>query len=261
MRALAQAPFFVALMLLGAGGMLLPALHALIAEDHETARAFFYGAILLFALTLFVALALAGRRVGRNERGQLVSLLAAFCVLPAIFAVPFHEAAPDGVSFWDAWFEMISSATTTGATLFDQPRDLPASLHMWRALVGWMGGLLVWVAAMALLAPLNIGGFEVQQSNRRRRSRSKVFHIDKTLTSSERLRRYAAALAPLYLALTVVLWLALTAAGEVPFVAFCHALSVMATSGISPVGGTPIPAPDWRARCCWSCSWRCPCRA
>ncbi|KPP91063.1 MAG: trk system potassium uptake protein TrkH [Rhodobacteraceae bacterium HLUCCA08] len=235
--ALREAPFFVVLMAIGAAAMLIPAAHALTLDDHRTARAFLYGAILMLGLTLLVALAVAGRRQRQRERGQLVTLLAAYTVLPAFFAVPFHEAAPASVSFAQAWFEMVSSATTTGATLFDQPRFLASSLHLWRALVGWMGGLLIWVAAVAVLAPLNIGGFEVHQAVRHRGAGIRLSQIARIADPSERLRRYAGALAPLYLALTGVLWLGLTIAGEVPFVALCHAMAILSTSGISPVGG------------------------
>ena len=56
---------------------------------------------------------------------------------------------------------MLSCLTTTGATLFDRPRLLAEPLHLWRALVGWVGGLMVLVTAFAILAPLNLGGFEI----------------------------------------------------------------------------------------------------
>ena len=59
---------------------------------------------------------------------------------------------------------MLSCLTTTGATLFDRPQLLSEPLHLWRALVGWMGGLMVLVTAFAILAPLNLGGFEIGQA-------------------------------------------------------------------------------------------------
>ena len=59
---------------------------------------------------------------------------------------------------------MLSCLTTTGATLFDRPQLISEPLHLWRALVGWMGGLVVLVTAFAILAPLNLGGFEIGQA-------------------------------------------------------------------------------------------------
>jgi len=153
-----------------------------------------------------------------------------------MLAVPIYEAVPR-ITFLEAWFESVSSITTTGATLFDSPRDLPSSVHLWRALMGWLGGLLIWVAAIAILAPLNIGGFEVRATGGGT-ARDKTYEqIGRVSDPTERLIRYGAKLVPLYSALTAALWLMLIASGEVAFVAICHAMSVMATSGISPVGG------------------------
>ena len=71
------------------------------------------------------------------------------------------RVSPQGfVFFGDAWFEMLSDFTTTGASVFD-PTTLPPSVHLWRAFVGWMGGLFTLVTATAILAPMNLGGIEV----------------------------------------------------------------------------------------------------
>lgn len=235
LRKLAKRPFFVLLMGIGALAMMVPAAHALSVSQFAVARAFFYASLLFFVLTLFIGFATANYERSLS-RGYLVSLLAAFLVLPFMLAVPMYEAVPR-LTYLDAWFETVSSLTTTGATLFDSPRDLPRSVHLWRALLGWLGGLLIWVAAISILAPLNIGGFEVRATRGGSASDRSFAQIGRVTDPSERLVRYGAKLIPLYVALTVLLWLGLTAAGEVPFVAICHAMSVMATSGISPVGG------------------------
>ncbi|MDB2369031.1 TrkH family potassium uptake protein [Octadecabacter sp.] len=228
-------PFFVLLMGIGSLAMIVPAAHALAIDDHFVSRAFFYSSLLFMTLTLFIGLATQGYK-GTLARSYLVSLLGAFLVLPLMLAVPLYESV-GGISFLDAWFESVSSITTTGATLYDNPRRLPSSVHLWRALMGWLGGLLVWVAAISILAPLNIGGFEIRATSGSSARARSYAQVGRVLDPSERLIRYGAKLIPLYSALTALLWLGLTAAGEVPFVAFCHAMSVMATSGISPVGG------------------------
>ena len=56
---------------------------------------------------------------------------------------------------------MVSSLTTTGATLLPPVPDVSPSVHLWRAEVGWLGGFLAWVMAAAIFAPLNLGGYEV----------------------------------------------------------------------------------------------------
>lgn len=231
----AQRPFFVILMAIGALAMVVPAAHALVLDDHLTARVFFYLCLLCLMLTLFIGLATSGYRAPNVSRSYLVSLLSAFLVLPLMLALPVYGSV-EGISFADAWFEMVSAMTTTGATIYDTPSDMPPSVHLWRALIGWLGGLLMWVSAIAILAPLNIGGFEVQAASRGKSDRTYA-QVGRTSDPSERLIRFGTKLVPLYAALTTVLWLGLTIAGENAFVALCHAMAVMSTSGISPVGG------------------------
>lgn len=233
---LSRRPLFVLLMGLGALAMIVPAAHAAVVEDFVSMRVFFYGFLLFFVITLFVALATDGRKPRFGLRGLLVTLLAAFVFLPIMLALPMVEAV-SGTRLLDAWFEMVSSFTTTGATLFDNPRDLPRSVHLWRALVGWLGGLLMWIAAMAVLSPLNLGGFEVYQQIGSGTGQDRYAQIGPDAEPAERLGRYILRFVPLYAGLTLLLWIGLSVAGEVPFVALCHAMAVMSTSGISPVGG------------------------
>ena len=53
------------------------------------------------------------------------------------------------------------------------------------------------------------------------------------------LARFTRAFLPLYAGLTLALWMALSVAGEDSFVALCHAMSTLATSGITPLRGLP----------------------
>jgi trk system potassium uptake protein len=110
-------------------------------------------------------------------------------------------------------------------------------VHLWRAQVGWMGGFFVWLTAAAVLAPLNLGGFEVRASGGVGQGAAAPSQISRVADTGERLRRFAAELLPVYAGLTVVLWVGLVLAGDTPLVALCHAMSTLATSGISPLGG------------------------
>ena len=225
-------PFIVILLGIGAASMLVPAVHAFAVNDYATSRAFFYSALFFLIIFAMVALATSNMRIRRQGRSHLISILACFTVLPLMLAVPFSEAVPD-TRFFNAYMEMVSSLTTTGLTLF-QPERLPASVHLWRAQVGWMGGFFIWLVAIAVLAPLNLGGFEVSSRAEIGQGARQIVNVaDPAL----RLRRYAVRLMPVYGGLTAALWLALYVAGDSPLVALCHAMSTLATSGISPVGG------------------------
>ncbi|WP_373635438.1 TrkH family potassium uptake protein [Yoonia sp. SS1-5] len=230
-------PFFVVLMGIGALAMIVPAGHAVVMEDFTTMRAFFYGFILFSLLTVLIGLATAGYAPPSVARSQLLALLAAFSALPVMFAAPFYVAIP-GSTFMDAWFEMVSSFTTTGATVYDNAGRLTPSLHLWRALVGWLGGLLVWITAVSIFAPMNLGGFEVRATGGTGKGAVATFsQIARIADPSERLARYAVKLTPIYTGLTFALWVGLVIAGEFPYIALCHAMATLSTSGISPING------------------------
>jgi trk system potassium uptake protein TrkH len=229
-------PLLVILMAIGALAMYLPAAHALVLRDHDIGRPFFYSGTLFLFLAALLGLASAANAPGHPARNQLLSLLAAFTLLPLMLAIPFNEAVPD-TGLFNSWWEMVSSMTTTGGTLY-APERLAPSLHLWRATVGWLGGFLMLVVAIALLAPLRLGGFEVFSAAATGSSPMlSAARAGGIADSSERMGYFVLRLAPAYLGLTLALWIGLLLAGDPAFVALCHAMSVLSTSGISPLGG------------------------
>lgn len=232
---IAKLPLLVIVIGFSALAMLVPAAHAAALGDTWVAGSFLLSAVLSACLGLFLAIAMYGRERIERPRRHLVALLALFVILPLLLAVPFHQAVRN-TSFFNAYVEMVSSLTTTGATLFPTPGRLSPPVHLWRAIVGWMGGLFIWISAIAVLAPMALGGFEVR-ARRIATQGAQFTQIEKVADLSARVRLYAMKLFPLYVGLTAVLWLGLILAGDTPFVAICHAMSTMATSGISPVGG------------------------
>ncbi|KAB2885606.1 MAG: TrkH family potassium uptake protein [Albidovulum sp.] len=235
MRRFLDLPLMVILMGIGALAMYLPAFHAFGARDYGVARVFFYSGTLFFLLTVLIGIATAANRAGHPARNQLLTLVAAFAALPLMLAVPLAEAVP-GTSYYSAWWEMVSAMTTTGATLFE-PDRLPSSVHLWRALVGWMGGFFVLVTAAAVLAPMNLGGFEVLSGAPAGQGALSGGPAARGQGPSYRILRETATLLPAYAGLTLALWILLILAGDGALTAACHAMSTLATSGISPKGG------------------------
>jgi trk system potassium uptake protein TrkH len=237
MGRLAELPLIVVLIGIGALAMLVPVLHGVASGAERIARAFFYGALLtgLLAILLGLATRSAGQR--RPARTQLASLLAFYVLLPAIFAVPFREAL-GATTFLNAWFEMVSCLTTTGATVYDDPGRLSPTLHLWRATVGWLGGLFVWVVAVAVLAPMNLGGFEVRSTEAAGQGAAVAGAVGfRPRESSERLARAFRSLAPVYVGLTGTLWLLLIIAGGSATPSLIVAMATLSTSGITGYGG------------------------
>ncbi|MDD9976877.1 MAG: TrkH family potassium uptake protein, partial [Boseongicola sp.] len=243
---LLRLPLFVLLIGLAAAAMLVPAMHAYVVRDLEVARAFFYSAVVGFALFGLLGITTASFNVRRQARSHLISMMACFSVLPLYLALPFAEVVRD-THFLNAYVEMVSCITTTGLTLFEAER-LPDSLHLWRALVGWLGGFFIWVAAIAVLAPLSLGGFEVDSSSSAGQGSAAATATDGSqVDASARILRYATRFAPVYALITGALWVALLIAGETSLVAVSHAMSTIATSGISPLdGGTTEAVSGYR---------------
>ncbi|MDP2082624.1 MAG: potassium transporter TrkG [Pseudotabrizicola sp.] len=228
-------PLLVILSALSGLAMFLPALHATLTSLHRVAQAFFYSGILVLIVTAMVWIATSNWRPRNVARSQLASLVGAYALMPVIFAIPVTQAVPD-TSFVNAWFEMVSSFTTTGATLYDTPGRLAPSLHLWRATVGWLGGLFILVAATAILAPMNLGGVEVMSGRSPGRGADGLSQITRVADPSQRFLRYTLLLFPIYSGLTLLLWLLLMIAGEVNILALIHAMGTMSTSGIGMTG-------------------------
>ncbi|MDO6798247.1 TrkH family potassium uptake protein [Shimia thalassica] len=233
--ALFRLPLF--LLLIGFSGliMLIPAVYAGVLHDLHEARSFFYSGIL--TLFVFSLIAVAMSDTGERPRAldHLVAVFLTFTVLPLVLALPFWEGLAT-TTFLNAYFEMVSCLTTTGATLFDNPDRLSPSLHLWRGLVGWFGGLLMWIAAVAVFAPLTLGGYEVTARLAPGQSGSHAGRIE-TVSAMRRWQRGLFALFPIYVGLTLTLWVLLLVLGEDSLAGLMHAMSAMSTSGISSIGG------------------------
>ena len=235
--ALRRVPLIVMLAAVFAMSMYIPMLHALNRDAHLEARSFFYAGTLFLALLAGVAVAVAQNRSDKVTRSRLLALLAAFTLFPAMGALPMGWIVTD-TRFINLYVEMVSAATTTGGSLF-APERLSETLHLWRALVAWQGGMIVWIAAIAILAPLNLGGFEVAEGNTFTRGEMRATRgSDRGVDSRGRVWRAAVTLVPIYVALTLVLWAMLATFGESSTTALIHAMSVISTSGISD--GTKI---------------------
>ena len=235
-RRLPALPLLVLLIGVAGAAMLAPAGMAFVAGELALAGIFAKAALITAVGAAVLAAATAGYRPADAVRSQFLSLIGAYAVLPPILALPLAEAMP-GLGFWGAWFEMVSAFTTTGASLLAPMPETPAPVHLWASLVGWLGGFFVLLAAAALLAPLNLGGLEVANPRPVGKSAFAATPIHAAADPAQRLAGLLRVLAPVYAALTLALWIGLLLAGEAPFPALAHAMGILATSGLSPVGG------------------------
>jgi trk system potassium uptake protein TrkH len=234
-RLLKSLPFFVMLLAVAAAATLIPAVYGAVVRDFDSSRVFFYSGILIAIAAAMIGLASHSSTRHTSERRYLVVLLLSYLWMPAVLTIPMIEVV--GNTRWiNVYFDMVSALTTTGAPVFE-PARLPDTVHLWRATVAWLGGLLIWITALAVLQPLNLGGFEVS-SEATVTGRLDTGSVQMRAASpADRLVRQSAILTPIYVTLTLALAAGLALAGERPLHAMIHAMSTLSTSGISATGG------------------------
>lgn len=184
-------------------------------------RVFLASAGITGFLALGLTLTQRGELSALSLRQALLATSLVWASSIACAALPFWLA---GLNYTDAFFEACSGLTTTGATIYRDLRPVAGELLLWRALLQWVGGIGIVVAAILILPALNIGGMQWFRSESSDMS-------DKILP---RLRALALAILRLYLILSAACWLAYMLAGMGAFEALLHAMTTISTGGFSP---------------------------
>ncbi|UCE32898.1 MAG: TrkH family potassium uptake protein [Burkholderiales bacterium] len=156
--------------------------------------------------------------------GVVWSGLPAFATIPLLLYFNTAAGAP-GLSFTDAYFEMVSGLTTTCATLLEGLDALPVSINVWRVLLVWLGGMGIIVLTIAILPLLGVGGMQVYKAETPGPLK------DSKLTP--RITETAKGLYAVYLGISAACFLAYRAAGMSWTDAFIHMCTTVALGGFS----------------------------
>lgn len=159
-----------------------------------------------------------------KPRDGYVLVTLGWLTLVAVGAAPLRVLIP-GLSYTDAFFESMSSLTTTGSTVLSSLDTLPHSVNIWRHALAWFGGMGIIVMAVAILPLLGVGGMQ--------RYRAETPGPVKDAKLTPRIVETAKILWLVYAALTAVCALAYWMAGMSAFDAVCHAFSTLALSATS----------------------------
>ena len=156
----------------------------------------------------------------------------AWFVLSLVGALPWVMS---GVlaEYADAFFEVMSGFTTTGATILggiDTPQieGVPNAFLFWRSLTHWLGGMGIIVLTIAVLPLLGVGGMQLFKAEVPGPSADKL---------TPRVTETAKRLWAIYVALTAVEVLLLLPAMSF-FDAVNHAFATLATGGFSTENGS-----------------------
>ena len=186
---------------------------------------------ILYAGLITIALGLPGRYFLRkhqelNIKDGIFIAVFGWVVVSALSSLPFmiHGSIP---SFTDAFFEMISGYTTTGATILTDIEALPHGLLFWRSqthLLGGMGFLTLTIIFM----PHGMGGVRLFRAES---SPGQVITKEKF---KPRNRDTMVTLWWIYLGLNVIQIILLCLGGMPMFDSMCTAFGTVSTSGYSP---------------------------
>jgi len=223
-----QYPLFALIMMIGSIAMLVPALHAAKIGEWRVMQVFLDFFLLNLVLAIILGIAMMNRKVQNTARSHLITVLLTYTILPIFLAMPFVTLIP-AIGPAQGYFEMLSSLTTTGATLINIPESIADPLHLWRAIVAWLGGFFVLVIAFGIMEPMNLGGFEIRSLVSGTSGANR-----EGMDASERILKHVKTIGPIYTFATFVLAILLMMSGDRALVAMIHAMSVLSTSGISP---------------------------
>jgi trk system potassium uptake protein TrkH len=125
-------------------------------------------------------------------------------------------------SFIDAFFEVMSGFTTTGASILTDVEALPRSLLLWRASTHWLGGMGIVVLTVAVFPLLGFGGLRLMEAEAPGPSVDKI---------TPKISATAKIFWLIYVGLTFIMILLLAFGGMPWFDAICHAFATLATGG------------------------------
>lgn len=138
---------------------LVPLTYAFV-TDEPTVQAFATGFLVTFGIGVTAHVLTRRFRRELQPRDGFLLVSTVWSGLPAFATIPMVLFFDD-LSVTDAYFEMVSAITTTGATALSGLDNMPDSINIWRHLLSWMGGMGILVLAVAILPLLGVGGSQV----------------------------------------------------------------------------------------------------
>ena len=200
--------------------MLPPLLIAAVSGGSEL-RAFFAAAVLCGGIGGILTLTRPDDSRLQTRDG-FVCVALCWIVLGLFGALPYFFSG--SCDFMDAFFETVSGLTTTGATIFSAPSQLPRGIQFWRALTQWMGGMGILVLVLALLPKISEGSVNLMKAESPGPISTKL---------RPRTGETARILYRIYIALTVIEAAVLRIVGLPWFDAVTTAFTTISTGGFS----------------------------
>lgn len=215
--------YFSAIGAILAGSMILPALIAFGAQETELGyRILLYSGFAGF-LCMATFLAVMGRLNGIKRNTAILLAVFSWIAFPMISAIPISDMA--GISYIDAFFQAMSSFTTSGSSVFKNLETVPNSIIFMLAQFQWFGGLATLITLILVLAPWEIGGLPQVGT---------ASVAASIVASHSRLVSFCAGIFRVYLFLTLMCFILLVLAKVSPFNAMIFSFTALSTGGLTP---------------------------
>ena len=214
---------FIAQILSVEGAFMVPALiMALCLGETMAFRGFLVAVAAIFATVLVLWHICKGAPSAFFAKEGLVCVGISWVVLSFMGCLPFYISREIPL-FVDAFFEIVSGFTTTGASILPEVEVLSKSILYWRSFSHWLGGMGVLVFLLAFTGEKG-KGFTMHLL----RAESPGPDVGKL---APKMRKTASTLYLIYVGLTIVNFIFLIAGGMSLFDAICTAMGTAGTGG------------------------------
>jgi len=158
-----------------------------------------------------------------SQREGMAIVTLAWTTIALAGGLPFYFGI-EGCSFTDAFFESMSGATTTGASILSDIETVPPGLLFWRSFIQWLGGMGIIVLSVAILPFLGVGGMQLYKAEVPSPVPDKL---------KPRIRDTAMILWKVYAGISLAEVLLLWFGGMSLYDSLCHTFTTMPTGGFS----------------------------
>ena len=214
---------FVAQILSIEGVFMIPALFiSLYYGETMAVKGFLYALLAIAGIVVILVMLCRGAPSAFYAKEGLVCVGASWIVLSLVGCLPFWISR-EIPGFVDAFFEIVSGFTTTGASIVPEVEKLSKGILYWRSFSHWLGGMGVLVFLLAFTGEKG-QGFTMHLL----RAESPGPNVGKLVP---KMRKTAGILYILYIVLTVLNILFLLLGGMSLFESVCHAFGTAGTGG------------------------------
>ena len=202
--------------------LMLPALGVSLSYGQGDAMAFIFAILTIIAVSLPLIFIFRSKDQQMYAREGLAVAGLGWLLMSLLGGLPLVYSG--SCNLIDAFFEITSGLTTTGATILTDIESLPNGILFWRSFTHWIGGMGVLVFTTAILPSIGGRGAHLARAESPGPTFSKL---------TPKLGDTAKVLYLIYFALTVIETIALLLAGLSLYDAVIHAFGTAGTGGFS----------------------------